>query len=323
MLQRRIVQVVHRASAVLSCRLHQLCYICKKARMIKSMTGFGKATAVLGDKNLVVELRSLNSKGMDVSLRLPAQYKDKEQELRNMLSQSLERGKVELTLGFENTGMQQAPGLNRELLEHYYAEMVRLSDSLGAPVSADLLPSLLRLPEVLKQPAQEVDEQEWALVGGAVTEAMDQALQFRLSEGAHLEADLGERISVIRGLLGKIAPFEQHRISHLRTRLQKAFHDMREHVQADPNRFEQELIFYLEKLDISEEKVRLQKHLDYFTETMQGAQSQGKKLGFIAQEIGREINTIGSKANDADIQRIVVQMKDELEKIKEQLMNIL
>jgi uncharacterized protein (TIGR00255 family) len=300
-----------------------LCYICKKTHMIKSMTGFGKATAQVGDKVLVAELRTLNSKSMDISLRLPSQYKDKEQEIRNMLAQGLERGKTELVMGFDNTGAQQVLSLNQELLEQYYAEMVRISEHLGAPVSPDLLPSLLRIPEVFRQPVQDVDEQEWAIVVSAIQEALQQAGQFRISEGAHLEEDLRVRISGIRKLLRQIPPFEGKRIHQLRAKLQKAFNEMREHVQADQNRFEQELIFYLEKLDISEEKVRLQKHLDYFEETMAGEQSQGKKLGFISQEIGREVNTIGSKANDADIQHIVVQMKDELEKIKEQLMNIL
>lgn len=300
-----------------------LYYICKKTRMILSMTGFGKAEAQLEEKSLVVELRSLNSKSMDVSLRLPSPYKDKEQELRNMLSLSLVRGKVELVIGFDNAGGQQSLSLNKPLLQQYYSELVKLSDELGAPVSADLLPSLLRLPEVMKQPAQEVDAQEWAVVVDSVKEALEQTRAFRMSEGAHLEADLAGRISEIRKLLSQIPSFEENRMQNLKAKLQKAIGEMREHVQSDPNRFEQELIFYLEKLDISEEKVRLKKHLDYFEEAMAGEQAQGKKLGFISQEIGREINTIGSKANDADIQKLVVQMKDELEKIKEQLMNIL
>jgi uncharacterized protein (TIGR00255 family) len=300
-----------------------LCYICKKTLMILSMTGFGKAEAQLEGKSLVVELRTLNSKNMDVSLRLPPPYKDKEQELRNMLSQSLVRGKAELILGFDNTDAQQSLSLNKPLLQQYYSELVQLSDELGAPVSADLLPSLLRLPEVMKQPAQEVDAQEWAVVLGAVKEALEQTRAFRMSEGAHLEADLSDRISEIRKLLSQIPSFEKNRMQNLKDKLQNAIGEMRDRLQSDPNRFEQELIFYLEKLDISEEKVRLKKHLDYFGETMASEQAQGKKLGFISQEMGREINTIGSKANDADIQKLVVQMKDELEKIKEQLMNIL
>ncbi len=300
-----------------------LYYICKKTRMILSMTGFGKAEAQLAEKSLVVELRTLNSKNMDVSLRLPPPYKDKEQELRNMLSQSLVRGKAELIVGFDNTDAQQSLSLNKPLLQQYYSELVQLSDELGAPISADLLPSLLRMPDVMKQPAQEVDEQEWAVVLGTVKEALEQTRAFRMSEGAHLEADLAGRISEIRKLLSQIPSFEENRMQNLKDKLQKAIGEMRDRLQSDPNRFEQELIFYLEKLDISEEKVRLNKHLDYFEETMDGEQAQGKKLGFISQEIGREVNTIGSKANDADIQKLVVQMKDELEKIKEQLMNIL
>ncbi|MFO7998594.1 MAG: YicC/YloC family endoribonuclease [Bacteroidales bacterium] len=291
--------------------------------MIKSMTGFGKAVTQVGDKNLSVEIRTLNSKTLDLSLRLPLQYKDKEQELRNLLARSLVRGKAELSFSFENAITQQSLSLNKPLVAKYYSELMELAGELGAPVSADLLPSLLRLPEVLRQPTQEVDQEEWGLVLEAVIEALQQTDAFRVSEGDHMEADLKTRIKAIGELLSRIPAFEENRFKMLKDRLQKALGELKEGLQSDPNRFEQELIYYLEKLDISEEKVRLQKHLDYFNETMAEGQSQGKKLGFIGQEMGREINTIGSKANDADIQKIVVQMKDELEKIKEQLMNIL
>jgi uncharacterized protein (TIGR00255 family) len=291
--------------------------------MIQSMTGFGKSTCQAGGKSLSVEVRALNSKALDINMKLAPAYRDREQELRGLIAGKLERGKVELVIGADANAAAAGLSVNKPLLAQYYRELLELSEELGAPPSAELLPSLLRLPEVLKPAGQEADEQEWDVVRACVAEALDQAGAFRLSEGAHLEADLGERIRTLRELLGQIPAHEEKRMLALKARLQRALSELAGTVQADPGRFEQELIFYLEKLDISEEKVRLTKHLAYFEETMAGGESQGKKLGFISQEMGREINTIGSKANDADIQRLVVQMKDELEKIKEQLMNVL
>jgi uncharacterized protein (TIGR00255 family) len=291
--------------------------------MIKSMTGFGKASCNYKEKTIVVEIRTLNSKTLDFGIRMPAAYRPYELDIRNMINQGLLRGKVELSIGFEN-GSQSAPiSLNKALLEQYYNELSELSRSLGIPQSPDLLPALLRLPDVMAQPAMEADAGEWEYVQQTIIDAMALVNAFRESEGQHLHQDMIARIQLIEGLLGAIEPLEQNRLDALKNKLLKGLNELGESVKPDPNRFEQELIFYLEKLDISEEKVRLEKHLSYFMETIMEPESAGKKLGFIAQEIGREINTIGSKANDAAIQKLVVQMKDELEKIKEQLMNIL
>lgn len=271
----------------------------------------------------MVEIRSLNSKSLDVSLKIPQLYKEKEQALRTQVAQSLERGKIELSISIENTSSLPAQVLNLPVISKYYKELEQVALHLGLAVSDQLLVSVLRLPDVLKQEVRQLEESEWEAVSEAVQQALDQNVEFRDSEGQHLEKDLRERCQQIFLLLQDIPPLEKARISNLRNRMIKSLNELGESVQHDPNRFEQELIYYLEKLDISEEKVRLSKHLEYFLETMEETASSGKKLGFITQEIGREINTIGSKANDAAIQKVVVQMKDELEKIKEQIMNIL
>ena len=287
------------------------------------MTGFGKSACQLEGKNITVEVRSLNSKSLDVSLKVPGNFRDKEQLIRNLAGQILVRGKVEVQMAFENHSGTTDISINRPLLEKYYRELVDIAKGLDAPLPHDLITTITRFPEVLKQETQEEDAGQWSRIEAGIREAMEQADSFRQSEGAHLAADLHARIEGIRNLLGRIVPLEGQRIENLKGRLLKGLSDLKEAGAPDPNRFEQELIFYLEKLDITEEKVRLAKHLAYFEATMRGEEIAGKKLGFISQEIGREINTIGSKANDADIQKIVVQMKDELEKIKEQLLNIL
>ena len=287
------------------------------------MTGFGKASCQLNEKTISIEVKSLNSKSLDVSIKIPQNYRDKEQLIRNLANQLLVRGKVEIFLTFENLGGTTDVSINKPLFTKYYNELKALAGELNAPLPDDLFSAITRFPEVLKQDAQESDEESWALIQQAITEAMEHADNFRKSEGAHLAEDLIARISEIRNLLTKIEPFEAQRIETLKTRLVKSLNELKEAGQPDPNRFEQELIFYLEKLDITEEKVRLSKHLDFFEDTIRGEDTPGKKLGFISQEIGREINTIGSKANDAEIQKLVVQMKDELEKVKEQLLNIL
>lgn len=291
--------------------------------MIKSMTGFGKASCHYKEKTIVVEIRTLNSKTLDFGIRIPAAYRPYELDIRNMINQSLLRGKVELSISFENGNQASPISLNKILLEQYFNELSEVSRTLGIPQSPDLLPALLRLPDVLTQPVMEADAGEWEHVQQTIVDAIELVNAFRVSEGLHLHQDMIARIQIIEDLLGAIAPLEQNRLDALKNKLLKGLNELGESVKPDPNRFEQELIFYLEKLDISEEKVRLEKHLSYFMETISEPESAGKKLGFIAQEIGREINTIGSKANDAAIQKIVVQMKDELEKIKEQLMNIL
>ena len=287
------------------------------------MTGFGKASCPLEGRTITVEVRSLNSKSLDVSLKIPGNFRDKEQLIRNLAGQVLVRGKVEVFLTVENLAANTGVSINRPLLESYYRELTDIARDLQAPLPGDLITTITRFPEVLKQDTQEEDEDQWMCIEKAIREAMEQADAFRQSEGAHLAGDLHSRIEGIRKLLGQIEPLEGQRIENLKGRLLKGLSDLKEAGSPDPNRFEQELIFYLEKLDITEEKVRLSKHLDYFEDTMRVEENAGKKLGFISQEIGREINTIGSKANDADIQKIVVQMKDELEKIKEQLLNIL
>ena len=291
--------------------------------MIKSMTGFGKANCQLPDKTINIEVRALNGKNLDIGLKVPQLYKEKEQEIRSLLSTALLRGKVELFINIDSHNASAAYTLNKPMIEKYYRELSDFAQEVGAPVSEDLIPAILRLPEVFQQEDRSPDEAEWSALLEALQQAIYQADAFRISEGAHLGTDLQERIIVIGNLLSEIVPLETERTTAMRDKLHKALEALYDKNNYDPNRFEQELIYYLEKLDITEEKVRLQKHLEYFSDTLAAESSSGKKLGFITQEIGREINTIGSKANDAGIQRIVVQMKDELEKIKEQLMNIL
>lgn len=287
------------------------------------MTGFGKASCRLEERTIVVELRTLNSKTLDISFRLPNAFKACENELRNLLGQHLVRGKIDLSVGFENGSNTPSLTLNKPLLLKYHEELTELAAELGYGPSPDLFAALLKLPDVFGQQSQEPGESELEQLMDTVKEAIQQTNAFRESEGNHLQMDINGRISVIRSLLKDISPLEEFRKEALNARIAKGLGDIRSSNMPDPNRFEQEMIYYLEKLDISEEKVRLEKHLDYFLETLGEPESSGKKLGFISQEMGREINTIGSKANDAAIQKIVVQMKDELEKIKEQLMNIL
>lgn len=291
--------------------------------MIKSMTGFGKSICQCNGKSVFVEVRTLNSKTFDVNLKLPGAYKPYEHELRNKLNHYLVRGKVEMIIGFENGNAPTDISLNKPLLEKYFLELSAVAKGLGVAESPDLFPALLRLPEVLSQQTHAANDDEWEQVLTAVRDAIDQTIAFRVSEGAHLHRDILDRIRSIRKWLISIEPLESLRKEAVKNKILKGLNEIKDNMQPDPNRFEQELIYYLEKLDISEEKVRLEKHLEYFEETLNEEESTGKKLGFIAQEIGREINTIGSKANDAAIQKLVVQMKDELEKVKEQLMNIL
>ena len=291
--------------------------------MIKSMTGYGRSSCRLNGMTAHVEVRTLNRTTLDLSLKTPTLFREREQELRALASRSLSRGKAELLITVDSLGETFAYVLNRPLMEAYYRQLTAIADELKAPHPPDLLTSILRLPEVLQQKADNLDEALWEVVHRAVNEALDQANDYRSTEGSRLQEELSERIEAIADLLEAIAPIEQGRLESIRQRLLRAMEEFRGSLSADPNRFEQELIFYLEKLDITEEKVRLRQHLHYFEETMKAPVSSGKKLGFIAQEIGREINTIGSKAGDAAMQRLVVQMKDELEKVKEQLMNIL
>jgi uncharacterized protein (TIGR00255 family) len=295
--------------------------------MIKSMTGFGKTYAEIQGRKFTIETRSLNSKQFDFSLKFPGIFRDREIEARNLLSQRLERGKIDLYISIESTANVLNYSINKQAAKKYQEELKELQAELNEEEMMGLLPLILKLPDVIQSGREEVTEEEWTILREGIEKSVALLDEFRLHEGTVLDRDIRSRIDLILGFLGTIEPFEVKRTVFLREKLRREFKNMMEGDRStdiiDENRFEQELIFYLERLDITEEKVRLKKHCDYFLDTMDEQASQGKKLGFITQEIGREINTIGSKANDADIQKIVVQMKDELEKIKEQLLNIL
>ncbi|MDH6307135.1 uncharacterized protein (TIGR00255 family) [Dysgonomonas sp. PFB1-18] len=290
--------------------------------MIQSMTGFGKASTELERRKVTVEVKSLNSKQLDLSVRLPNLYKEHEMEIRNRLSRQLERGKVDFLVYVENIGNETPTQINQSIVEGYYNQIKESARKLGIDTPADWYQVILRMPDVLKYESQEVDESEWNAVSQVIDEAVKQLLAFRKQEGEMLENLFKEKVANISSLLTDIEPFEAERVEKIKVRITEALHKI-EDFDYDKNRFEQEMIYYIEKLDINEEKSRLTNHLSYFLETMQSGTGQGKKLGFIAQEMGREINTMGSKSNHADMQQIVVRMKDELEQIKEQVLNVL
>lgn len=292
--------------------------------MIQSMTGYGKATAELPDKKINVEIKSLNSKAMDLSTRIAPAYREKEIEIRNEISKVLERGKVDFSLWIEKKeGADSATPINQELLKGYYKQILSISENLNIPLPADWFQTLLRMPDVMsKTEIQELSEEEWATVHATVLEAVNHLVDFRKQEGIALEKKFREKISNISSLLEKITPYEKERVEKVKERIIEALEKTLS-VDYDKNRLEQELIYYIEKLDINEEKQRLTNHLKYFISTLESGCGQGKKLGFIAQEMGREINTLGSKSNHAEMQKIVVQMKDELEQIKEQVLNVM
>jgi len=283
--------------------------------MIQSMTGYGKAEVQLENKKVTIEIRSLNSKNLDINARFPTLYKEKEMEVRKWLSGQLLRGKIDLVLFVETTGEETYTRINKGVVESYLEQLE------GIRKEADILSIAMRLPDVLKTEREELDEEEWQKIEGGITEAIKQLNAFRSSEGNELKRDFEHRVAVLEEKLEEVISIDPERLDAVRTRLDKAIQDLKSDV--DENRFEQELIYYLEKLDITEEKVRLNKHLSYFLYSLNEKDSNGKKLGFISQEMGREINTIGSKANFAPMQKVVVEMKDELEKIKEQLLNVL
>ena len=291
--------------------------------MLKSMTGFGKAKCELPDKRISIEIRTLNSKQLDVLSRIPGIYKQKELDVRTMLLKKLERGKIEISLSVDQSDPAENYTINKTLAKKYYNEISSLAGELGIKSDEDILSVILKLPDVLKPEEQDLDETEWGQIIKSVGVAIDNCNDFRAMEGARLEVDFSERIGLILGFLGNIRQFEKERINKIKSKFRKDLSDIVGNQKVDENRLEQEIIYYLEKIDITEEKVRLKNNCEYFLQAMAENQSNGKKLNFISQEIGREINTIGSKANDSDIQKIVVQMKDELEKIKEQLFNIL
>lgn len=282
------------------------------------MTGFGKSLLQLTHKKVIIEIKSLNSKAIDLNTRIAQAYKEKELVLRKLISDTLERGKIDFTLTIENTSETSSSTLNAPIVRGYIQQMRAITPD--AP-EVELLKMAVRMPDALTTPVEEVDESEFAQIEEQLVLALKQLQDFRRSEGAILEKDFVLRIKNIQALLSQVETLDIERLAAIRNRMEKAIEEIKDRV--DENRFEQELIFYLEKLDITEEKVRLANHLNYFITTLEEPQSNGRKLGFIAQEIGREINTLGSKANHAQMQQIVVLMKNELEKIKEQVLNIL
>lgn len=292
--------------------------------MIQSMTGYGKATATFGDKKINVEIKSLNSKAMDLSTRIAPLYREKEMEIRNMISKTVERGKVDFSLWVEKEVSDTAAQINIALAQSYDAQLKNMAATLGYPYpNEDYMSILLRMPDIMsKDDTQELSEEEWEAVHRVVETALSHLVDFRKQEGSALEKKFNEKIDNIERLLKSIEPYEMERIAKIRERITDALEKTLS-VDYDKNRLEQELIYYIEKLDINEEKQRLANHLKYFRETMAVGHGQGKKLGFIAQEMGREINTTGSKSNHAEMQNIVVQMKDELEQIKEQVLNVM
>lgn len=285
------------------------------------MTGYGKAVCELPNKKVTIEIRSLNSRQLDLNFRVPSQYRDKESELRSLISKSLERGKIDFGIFLEASGENGSNTINQTLAMEYYRELKKLSETTGEKHN-DILGLVMRMPDVLKQDRTAPDEDEWKVVMNSVIEAIAAFNKFRDDEGKTLAQEFESRIGIIQNKLKTVTDLDPQRIAAVRERLNKYLAENIPAADVDKNRFEQELIYYIEKLDITEEKLRLQTHCDYFLNTMKEP-SSGRKLGFIGQEIGREINTIGSKANDAAIQKHVVEMKDELEKIKEQLLNVL
>ena len=289
--------------------------------MILSMTGYGKSELNLQNANFTIEVRSLNSKQIDTNVKMSSIYRDKEIGLRKLLSEKLQRGKIELSIWREKSESSSNYILNTEVAKDYFSQIKELNNSLDLDIK-ELMPSILKMPDVLVKGDEKGDENEWEEIEKGVNSAIENLLQFRLDEGRKLESDITSRIDKLSTLLSEIAPFAKNRINKIKESLSEKLSEL-DSKNIDENRFEQELIYYLEKQDITEEQVRLSTHLNYFIDTMKTDSPNGKKLGFISQEIGREINTIGSKSSDAEMQKIVVQMKDELEKIKEQLLNIL
>ncbi len=285
--------------------------------MIQSMTGFGKSVTQLPAKKITVEIKSLNSKNLDVNARIPSQYREKELQLRNTIAKSLTRGKIDFSLFVEITGEETTAAVNPGVVRKYIEQLKQIVDG----DETELLKMAVRMPDALSTAREEIDQSEFKAIEEAVIEALEEINDFRNAEGKALEKDLKLRVENIDRLLQEVIKIDPERVEAVRERLKKGVADLRENV--DENRFEQELVYYIEKFDITEEKVRLENHLDYFKESIDSEDSNGRKLGFISQEMGREINTIGSKSNFAPMQQLVVQMKDELEKIKEQLLNVL
>ena len=290
--------------------------------MTHSMTGYGKAVIELPNKKITIGIKSLNSKQFDLFTRLPFIYREKEIALRNSLARRLIRGKVDLSINVEMIAKDVTSKIDHNVLSQYYHEIKRVAVALNIPQPEEWFTVLLRLPEVMRQEQEELNDEEWNIIEEAINTAVDETIAFRRQEGEMLFQVLTTKISNIRSLLEAVEPFEEERVEKVKSRIREGLNNL-EGIEYDKNRFEQEMIYYIEKLDLNEEKNRLAHHLNYFIDTLKGEESQGKKLGFIAQEIGREINTLGSKSNQSDMQQIVVQMKDELEQLKEQILNVL
>ncbi|SDG67894.1 YicC/YloC family endoribonuclease [Winogradskyella thalassocola] len=285
--------------------------------MIQSMTGYGKSVLQLPTKKISIELKSLNSKSLDLNARMPSMYRAKELDIRKLIAKNLVRGKVDFSLFVEITGEDTSSKINQTVVKEYIKQLKEVVDG----DATELLKMAIRMPDAITTERDDIDEEEWSLISKEIDKAISNIIIYREDEGATLKQDFEDRISTLRRLLNEVITMDPERIDGVRARLEKGIADIKEKV--DENRFEQELVYYIEKFDITEEKVRLENHLDYFTQALNSEDSNGKKLGFISQEIGREINTIGSKSNYAPMQKLVVQMKDELEKIKEQLLNVL
>lgn len=291
--------------------------------MIQSMTGYGKATGTYQEKKIVAEIKSLNSKQTDISARIAGLYREKEIEIRNIISKELGRGKIDFALYFESYGKESNTRINPSMMEDYYEQIQTIASNTNIPLPENWFEILLRLPDVMKSEIIELEEDEWQVVTNIIVEATTQLKDFRQQEGQSLELVFRTQIANIADLLKQVEPYEAERIEKIRARFIEGLQNLSDKFDFDQSRLEQELLFYMEKLDINEEKVRLQTHLDYFVETMEKEDAPGKKLGFITQEIGREINTLGSKSNHPEMQKIVVLMKDSLEQIKEQILNVL
>ncbi|MFT5183325.1 MAG: hypothetical protein ACI84C_000451 [Flavobacteriales bacterium] len=290
--------------------------------MIKSMTGFGRAEGTIGPRKFTVEIRTLNSKQLDVHLRMPSVYKEKEMILRSSLANRIVRGKTDMTIFYESDSTEKKVTINKALMVNYYNDLKEVSDSIGQ-ANTDFMGILMRIPDILRPERESFDETEWVTISAMIEDALVRLDEYRSTEGGKLKQDFIDRIHTIMNLYDQLEEPLSTRMVQVRERIQGNLDEFVDAEKIDQNRFEQELIFYLERLDITEERVRLKSNCDYFLEVLENEDAPGKKLGFIGQEIGREINTMGSKANNAEVQKIVVQMKDELEKIKEQVLNVL
>lgn len=291
--------------------------------MIRSMTGFGKTEFEVGTKKITLEIKSLNSKQLDINTRVPSMYREKDLEIRRLISETLTRGKVDFAIYLDNLGTESTSRINAAIIKDYFAQLKAVHEELGLAINESIMQSIMRLPETVKMVYDELDETEWQVVRENLIKTLENLNDFRDQEGLALKADIDANIANILDLLNQVEPFETQRMENVKAKIKESLDALQLNGSLDKNRFEQELIYYMEKLDINEEKVRLANHCSYFTETMNEEEPSGRKLGFIAQEIGREINTLGSKANESNLQRIVVQMKDNLEKIKEQVLNVL